>query len=182
MPRRSDNVRCSRKTGSGRHPANPTRLTHFRRGHSRTSAHNCAISASNLPEPRVHLEQRACRAAPGSYSGGGCRGLQPFDGCRRGRHFAPLKSFKKTLVDPKIVEHRGRIVKTTRAAVAIRISDVRGHRRSTEIHRQGDGKTCTLACQFLHSWNYEALVLRLYALQLRHAAMSIGRRVWSGRA
>jgi adenylate cyclase len=27
---------------------------------------------------------------------------------------------KKTLVDPKIVEHRGRIVKTTRAAVAIR--------------------------------------------------------------
>jgi adenylate cyclase len=33
---------------------------------------------------------------------------------------ADLKSFKKTLVDPKIVEHRGRIVKTTGAAVAIR--------------------------------------------------------------
>jgi adenylate cyclase len=31
-----------------------------------------------------------------------------------------LKSFKKTLVDPKIVEHRGCIVKTTGAAVAIR--------------------------------------------------------------
>jgi len=30
------------------------------------------------------------------------------------------KPFKKTLVDPKIVEHRGHIVKTTGAAVAIR--------------------------------------------------------------
>jgi adenylate cyclase len=31
---------------------------------------------------------------------------------------AHLRSFKKPLVDPKIVEHRGRIVKTTGAAVA----------------------------------------------------------------
>ena len=44
---------------------------------------------------------------------------------------AHLKSFKKTLVDPKIVEHHGRIVKTTGAAVAIRgQADVRGHRGS----------------------------------------------------
>jgi adenylate cyclase len=44
-----------------------------------------------------------------------------------------------TLADlTKIVEHRGRIVKTTGAAVAIR--DVCGHRRSAEIQRQEHGE------------------------------------------
>ena len=33
-------------------------------------------------EPGVHLEQRARRAAPGGYSGGGCRGLLPLDRVR----------------------------------------------------------------------------------------------------
>ena len=40
---RRDDVRSQRKIGSSRSSTKVTRLTHFRRAHSRTWAHNCAI-------------------------------------------------------------------------------------------------------------------------------------------
>jgi TolB-like protein len=59
----------------------------------------------------VHLEQRARRAATGSYSRGGCRGLLP--GIDEEGTLAQLKALRKTLFDPKIAEHHGRVVKNT---------------------------------------------------------------------
>src|SRR4030081_3128241 len=55
--------------------------------------------------PGVHPAQRARRAATGGYSGGGCRGLLAA--------LAQLKALTKTLFDPKISDHHGRIVKNT---------------------------------------------------------------------
>jgi adenylate cyclase len=66
-----------------------------------------------FPEPGVHLEQRPYRAATGGYSRGGCRGLLPLDRDRRRSTLAQLKALRKTLFDPKITDHRGRIVKNT---------------------------------------------------------------------
>src|SRR3974390_2616646 len=43
----------------------------------------------------VLLEQRACRAATGSYSGGGCRGLLPLNRDRRRRYAGATESSQK---------------------------------------------------------------------------------------
>jgi hypothetical protein len=71
------------------------------------------------PSPGVHLEHRACRAATGGYSGGGCRGLLPLDRDRRRRHAGAT-----TLFDPKITDHRGRIVKNTRDGALVEFGSV----------------------------------------------------------
>ena len=66
----------------------------------------------------MHLEQRARRAATGSYSGGGCRRLYE-EGT-----LAQLKALRKTLFDPKIAEHHGRIVKNTGDGALVEFASV----------------------------------------------------------
>ncbi len=44
------------------------------------------------PSRRVHLGQRASRAATGGYSGRGCRGLLPVNRDRRRRHTGATES------------------------------------------------------------------------------------------
>ena len=61
----------------------------------------------------MHLEQRARRAATGGYTGGGCRGSSRLIGIDEEGALAQLKALRKTLFDPKITDHRGRIVKNT---------------------------------------------------------------------
>src|SRR5712664_3508527 len=50
------------------------KMTRTGHGHSRTSTHNSSITIQFPQALGVDLEQRARRAAAGSYSGGGCCG------------------------------------------------------------------------------------------------------------
>jgi adenylate cyclase len=114
MPTDLEDVRSSGKTGNGRHALKAALLTHFGRGHSRTSARNCAIRTSSFPEPRgcilssEHVKRRLAAILAADVAGS-CR-LIGFD--EEGT-LAQLKALRKTLFDPKIAEHHGRIVKNT---------------------------------------------------------------------
>jgi adenylate cyclase len=67
---------------------------------------------------------RTRRTPAGRHSRGGCRGLQPTDRRRRGRTLARLKAHRRELIDPKIAEHRGRIVKTTGDGLLVEFASV----------------------------------------------------------
>src|ERR1700676_4229639 len=69
--------------------------------------------SSRCPSRRQHLERRARRAATGAYFGGGSRGLLPLDGIDEEGTLAQIKALRRTLFDPKVTGHRGRIVKNT---------------------------------------------------------------------
>src|SRR3984893_18278140 len=72
--------------------------------------------SSRCPSRRQHLERRARRAASGGYFGGGCRRLLPLDGDRT---LAQIKALRRTLFDPKVTEHRGRIVNIPGTALSL---------------------------------------------------------------
>jgi hypothetical protein len=61
----------------------------------------------------ARIDRRARGTAIGGGTGGGCCRLQPADGADEEGTLARLKAVRKTLVDPTIAAHRGRIVKTT---------------------------------------------------------------------
>ena len=82
------------------------------------------------------FDRRARGTATGGGAGGGCRRLQPVDGARRGRHAGPAEGARKTLVDPAIAAHRGRIVKTTGDGMLVEFaSAVDAARCAVEIQR-----------------------------------------------
>jgi adenylate cyclase len=53
-----------------------------------------------------------------------CGGLFAADGGRRGRHAQRLKALRRELLDPKISEYHGRIVKTTGDGLLVEFQSV----------------------------------------------------------
>ena len=100
------------------------KMTRTGHGHSRTSTHNRAIEPFNFPEYGGHLEQRACRTATGSNSGGGCCGSCRLIGIDEEGTLAQLKALRKTFFDPKIAEHHGRVVKNTGDGALVEFASV----------------------------------------------------------
>src|SRR4030088_560834 len=99
--------------------------THLGHGHSRTSAHNCAIGHSVFPEPRgcilssEHVERRLAAILAADVVGS-CRLI----GIDEEGTLARLKALRKTLFDPKIAEHHGRIVKNTGDGALVEFASV----------------------------------------------------------
>jgi class 3 adenylate cyclase len=100
-------------------------MTHFGRGHSRTSVRNCAISTVQFPRARgcilsnEHVERRLAAILVADVAGS-CRliGIDEED------TQAQLRALRKTLVDPKITDHRGRIVKNTGDSALVEFGSV----------------------------------------------------------
>ena len=88
----------------------------------RTSAHNCAIQ---LPEARgcilssEHVERRLAAILAADVAGS-CRLI----GIDEEGTLAQLKALRKTLFDPKITDHRGRIVKNTGDGALVEFASV----------------------------------------------------------
>src|ERR1700739_3271174 len=86
--------------------------THFGQEHSRTSAHNCASLFPRRPRGCIlsseHVERRLAAILAADVAGS-CRLI----GVDEEGTLAQLKALRKTLFDPKIRDHRGRIVKNT---------------------------------------------------------------------
>jgi class 3 adenylate cyclase len=89
-------------------------MTRFGHEHSRTSAHNSAIKPINFPEPggsilsSAHVERRLAAILAADVAGS-CRLI----GIDEEGTLAQLKALRKTLFDPKVAEHHGRVVKNT---------------------------------------------------------------------
>src|SRR5258705_3020902 len=100
-------------------------MTRFGRGHSRTSAHNCAIEPSVFPEPggcilnSEHVQRRLAAILAADVVGS-CRLI----GIDEEGTLAQLKALRKTLFDPKIAEHHGRIVKNTGDGALVEFASV----------------------------------------------------------
>jgi len=74
--------------------------------------------------------------AAGGRSGGGCRRLQRLMGRDEERTLADLKASRRTLIDPCIAAHRGRIVKTTGDGMLVEFaSAVDAARCAVEVQR-----------------------------------------------
>src|SRR6266508_4202598 len=97
-------------------------MTHLGHGHSRTSAHNCA---SVFPEPRgcilssEHVERRLAAILAADVVGS-CRLI----GIDEEGTLAQLKALRKTLFDPKIAQHHGRVVKNTGDGALVEFASV----------------------------------------------------------
>src|SRR6516165_8651638 len=78
---------------------------------------HCQLSGPRAPfsgPARLERDGHGTRGTQaGRYSRRRCCGLQPAHGCRQEGTLARLKAIRRELADPKIKEHRGRIVKTT---------------------------------------------------------------------
>ena len=61
----------------------------------------------------------ACRTAACCHPCCRCLRLRPADGHRRGRHACRLKAYRREIIDPKIAQHRGRIVKLRATACLV---------------------------------------------------------------
>jgi adenylate cyclase len=100
-------------------------MTHLGHGHSRTSAHNCANGHSAFPEPRgcilssEHVERRLAAILAADVAGS-CRLI----GIDEEGTLAQLKALRKTLFDPKIAQHHGRIVKNTGDGALVEFASV----------------------------------------------------------
>ena len=100
-----------------------TLVTLFGQEHSRTSAHNCAIQS--CPEARgcilssEHVERRLAAILAADVAGS-CRLI----GIDEEGTLAQLKALRKTLFDPKITDHRGRIVKNTGDGALVEFASV----------------------------------------------------------
>src|SRR3989440_3976305 len=100
-------------------------MTRFGHEQSRTSAHNCAIGHSVFPEPRgcvlssEHVERRLAAILAADVVGS-CRLI----GIDEEGALAQLKALRKTLFDPKIAEHHGRIVKNTGDGALVEFASV----------------------------------------------------------
>src|SRR4030088_2887401 len=99
--------------------------THLGHGHSRTSAHNCAIGHSVFPEPRgcilssEHVERRLAAILAADVAGS-CRLI----GIDEEGTLAQLRALRKTLFDPKVTDHHGRIVKNTGDGALVEFASV----------------------------------------------------------
>src|ERR1700681_4485586 len=97
-------------------------MTHFGQEHSRTSAHNCAIQ---LPEAggcilsSEHVERRLAAVLAADVAGS-CRLI----GIDEEGTLAQLRALRKTLFDPDIAEHHGRIVKNTGDGALVEFASV----------------------------------------------------------
>ena len=117
-------VRFRVKTGSHRRTGKTTRLTRFGHGHSRTSVHNCAITIQ-FPRARgsilssAHVERRLAAILAADVAGS-CRLI----GIDEEGTLAQLKALRRTLFDPKIAEHHGRIVKNTGDGALVEFASV----------------------------------------------------------
>src|SRR6476660_1409148 len=120
-----DGVRLRGKTGRHGWRGKPTRLTHLGHGHSRTSAHDRAIEHSVFPEPGVaplsseHVERRLAAILAADVVGS-CRLI----GIDEEGTLAQLRALRKTLFDPKIAQHHGRIVKNTGDGALVEFASV----------------------------------------------------------
>jgi class 3 adenylate cyclase len=112
-------------------------MTHFGRGHSRTSAPQ--LCYMNVQFPRAggcvmgseHLQRRLAAILAADVAGS-CRLI----GIDEEGTLARLKALRRTLFDPKIAEHHGRVVKNTGdGAIAEFASVVDAVRCADEIQR-----------------------------------------------
>jgi adenylate cyclase len=116
-----------------------SRLTVFGYLESRTSTHNRAIQPLIFPEQgavlsREHIERRLAAILAADVAGS-CRLI----GIDEEGTLAQLKALRKTLFDPKIVEHRGRVVKNTGDGALVEFaSAVDAVRCADEIQRGVD--------------------------------------------
>src|SRR5438874_6528510 len=101
-------------------------LDHLGHGHSRTSAHNTAINQFNFPKllggcilSSKHVERRLAAILAADVAGS-CRLI----GIDEEGTLAQLKALRKTLFDPKITDHRGRIVKNTGDGALVEFASV----------------------------------------------------------
>jgi len=100
-------------------------MTRFGRGHSRTSAHNCASKHSGFSPSRgcilssEHVKRRLAAILAADVVGS-CRLI----GIDEEGTLAQLKALRKTLFDPKIAEHHGRIVKNTGDGALVEFASV----------------------------------------------------------
>src|SRR5204863_3776486 len=69
-------------------------------------------------------ERRAGRTSPGGHPGRRCCGLFAAMGVDEEGTLAALKAIRRVLLDPKIKEHRGRIVKTTGDGALVEFASV----------------------------------------------------------
>ena len=65
-----------------------------------------------------------CRTKAGRYPRRRCGGVFASYGRRRGRELARLKAHRRELIDPKIGEHKGRVVKTTGDGLLVEFGSV----------------------------------------------------------
>src|SRR5215203_5893577 len=112
-------------------------MTRFGHEHSRTSTHNPAILPFYFPEApgcvlsSEHVERRLAAILAADVAGS-CRLI----GIDEEGTLAQLKALRKTLFDPKIAQHRGRVVKNTGdGAIAEFASVVDAVRCADEIQR-----------------------------------------------
>ena len=71
------------------------------------------------------MSERKVERRLAAILGGRCRGLLAADGCGRGRHARAAEgAAPRELIDPKIKEHRGRIVKTTGDGLLVEFASV----------------------------------------------------------
>ena len=86
-------------------------------------------------------ERKARRAAAGGYSGRRCRRVLAADGADEEGTLAALKALRRELADPKIKEHRGRIVKTTGDDLFVEFASVvDAVRCAVEVQREMVGR------------------------------------------
>src|SRR3954451_2177751 len=92
-------------------------------GHSRTAAHNCAIWTFNFPEGCIlsseHVDRRLAAILAADVVGS-CRLI----GVDEEGTLAQLKALRKTLFDPKVTNHHGRIVKNTGDGALVEFASV----------------------------------------------------------
>jgi TolB-like protein/class 3 adenylate cyclase/tetratricopeptide (TPR) repeat protein len=119
-------------------------MTRFGREHGRTSAHIPAIQPFNFPEPRgsilssAHVERRLAAILAADVAGS-CRLI----GIDEEGTLAQLKALRKTLFDPKIAEHRGRIVKNTGDGALVEFASVVDAVRCADEIQRGMGERNT---------------------------------------
>src|SRR3979409_2016187 len=114
----------SGKTGSERCTVRMSRLTVFGYLESRTSTHNPAIQPLIFPEQgavlsREHIERRLAAILAADVAGS-CRLI----GIDEEGTLAQQKALRKTLFDPKITDHHGRIVKNTGDGALVEFASV----------------------------------------------------------
>jgi class 3 adenylate cyclase len=125
LPRSKWGAFGEKQTSNGRrNQQRRSKLTHFGRGHSRTSVRFGAIQALNFPErgcvmSSEHVERRLAAILAADVAGS-CRLI----GIDEEGTLAQLKAIRKTLFDPKITNHRGRIVKNTGDGALVEFASV----------------------------------------------------------
>ena len=90
---------------------------------------------------RQHMSEERVERRLAAILAADVAGYSPADGRGRGRHArARCKALRRELIDPKIAEHRGRIVKTTGDGLLVEFASVVDAVRCAVEVQRGDGR------------------------------------------